>query len=315
MVRFLTRLLLLLAACTPAWAQPAFPSKPVTMVVPFPAGGALDVVARSLAEEMRKQLGQTVVVDNRAGAGGTLGSGIVARAAPDGYTVLFGSVATHAIAPALYRTVPYDALKDFVPIMQVTTSPLLVVSSAKLNVSTLAELIAAAKAQPGKLNYGSTGNGTAVHLAGEVLKASTGIDVLHVPYKGGPDAIQALLTGDTAFMVVNLELAMPQVRAGKVRALAVTGNRRLAALPDVPTLREAGVAGTEVSTWFGLFAPAGTPKTIVDRLQRDAATALQELARRAVVVQSEEAVGSTPDQFAAFVGQGRPRLQDRDRIR
>jgi tripartite-type tricarboxylate transporter receptor subunit TctC len=300
MVRFLTHMLLALAACAPAWAQPAFPSKPVTMVVPFPAGGALDVVARALAEEMRKHLGQPVVVENRAGAGGTLGSGAVARAVPDGHTILFGSVATHAIAPGVYRSLAYDALKDFVPVMQVTSSPLLVTSSAKLNVSTLAELMAAAKAQPGKLNYGSTGNGTAVHLAGEVLKAGAGIDVLHVPYKGGPDAVQALITGDIAFMVANLELALPQVRGGRVRALAVTGSRRIAALPEVPTLREAGVPGTEVTTWFGLFAPAGTPKAVVDRLQRDAATSLQDLAQRAVVP-ADEAVGSTPEQFAAFV--------------
>lgn len=300
MVRFLTRMLLLLVACAPGWAQPAYPSKPVTMVVPFPAGGALDVVARALAEEMRKHLGQPVVVENRAGAGGTLGSGLVARAAADGHTILFGSVATHAIAPGVYRNLAYDALKDFVPVMQVTSSPLLVASPAKLSVATLAELIAAAKAQPGKLNYGSTGNGTAVHLAGEVLKASAGLDVLHVPYKGGPDAIQALITGDIAFMVANLELALPQVRGGRVRALAVTGSRRIAALPDVPTLSEAGVPGTEVTTWFGLFAPAGTPKAVVDRLQRDAATALKDLAQRSVV-QADEAVGSTPEQFAAFV--------------
>lgn len=300
MVRFLSKLLLALAVCAPAWAQPAFPSKPVTLVVPFPAGGALDIVARALAEEMRKSLGQTVVVDNRAGAGGTLGSGLVARAAPDGYTILLGSVATHAIAPGLYRNLSYDALKDFVPIMQVTSSPLLVVSSAKLNVATLPELIAAVKAQPGKLNFGSTGNGTAVHLAGEVLKATAGMDVLHVPYKGGPDAINALITGEIAFMVVNLELALPQVRAGKARALAVTGSRRIAALPDVPTLREAGVAGTEVTTWFGLFAPAGTPKAVVDRLQRDAASSVQALSER-LAAQGDEAVGSTPEQFSTFV--------------
>lgn len=300
MVRFLSRALLLLVVCSSAWAQPTFPSKPVTLVVPFPAGGALDVVARVLAEEMRKHLGQPVVVENRAGAGGTLGSGAVARAAPDGHTILLGSVATHAIAPGLYRSLSYDALKDFVPITQVTSSPLLVTSSAKLNVSTLPELLAAVRAQPGKVNFGSTGNGTAVHLAGEVLKSVAGLDAVHVPYKGGPDAMNALITGDTAFMVVNLELALPQVRGGKARALAVTGSRRIAALPDVPTLREAGIAGTEVTTWFGLFAPAGTPRAAVDRLQRDAATALQALAQR-FVAQGDEAVGSTPEQFAAFV--------------
>jgi tripartite-type tricarboxylate transporter receptor subunit TctC len=300
MVRFILQMLLALAACTPVWAQPAFPSKAVTIVVPFPPGGALDIVARALADEMRKHLGQPVVVDNRPGAGGTLGSGIVARAAPDGYTILLGSVATHGIAPGLYRNLSYDALKDFAPITQVTTSPLLVASSATLKVSTLPELIAAVRAQPGKLNYASTGNGTAVHLAGEMLKSTANLDVVHVPYKGGAEAITALMTGEAAYMVVNVELVLPQVRGGKARALAVTGARRLPILPDVPTLREAGLAGAEVTTWFGLFAPAGTPKAAVDRLQRDAATALQALAER-FAAQGDEAVGSTPDQFAAFV--------------
>ena len=290
----------LLAACSGAMAQTAYPSKPVTLVVPFPPGGALDIVARALADEMRKHLGQPVIVENRAGAGGTLGSGVVARAAPDGYTVLLGSVATHAIAPGLYRKLAYDALKDFVPITQVTRSPLLVASSAKLNVATLPELIAAARAQPGKLNYASTGNGTAVHLAGEMLKSTANLDVVHVPYKGGSEAITALMTGESAYMVVNVELVLPQVRGGKARALAVTGPRRLPILPDVPTLREAGFAGAEVTTWFGLFAPAGTPKAVVDRLQRDAATSLQTLTEN-FAAQGDEAVGSTPDQFAEFV--------------
>jgi tripartite-type tricarboxylate transporter receptor subunit TctC len=281
-------------------AQAAYPAKAVTLVVPFPAGGALDIVARALAEDMRKHLGQPVVVENRAGAGGTLGSGVVARAAPDGYTILLGSVATHAIGPGLYRNLSYDALKDFVPITQVTASPLLLIASPKLNVSTLPELLAAARAQPGKLNFASTGNGTAVHLAGEMLKSVAGLDVLHVPYKGGGEAITALLTGEAAFAVINIELALPQVRGGKARALAVTGNRRLPMLPDVPTLREQGQTGAEASTWFGLFAPAGTPKAAVDRLQRDAATSLQALKER-FAVQGDEAVGSSPEDFAAFV--------------
>ena len=290
----------ILAACSATMAQTAYPSKPVTLVVPFPPGGALDIVARALAEEMRKHLGQPVIVDNRAGAGGTLGSGIVARAAPDGYTILLGSVATHAIAPGLYRNLSYDAVKDYAPITQVTASPLLVASSAKLNVTTLPELIASARAQPGKLNFASTGNGTAVHLAGEMLKSTANLDVVHVPYKGGSEAITALMTGEAAFMVVNVELVLPQVRGGKARALAVTGSRRLAVLPDVPTLREAGLAGAEVSTWFGLFAPAATPKAVVDRLHRDAVTSLQALKER-FAAQGDETVGSTPEEFAALV--------------
>lgn len=290
----------LLAAPGAARAQPAFPSKPVTIVVPFPAGGALDIVARALAEEMRKQLGQPVIVDNRAGAGGTVGSALVARAAPDGYTILLGSVATHAIAPSVYRNLTYDALKDFAPITQVTASPLLLASSATLNVKTLPELLATARAQPGKLNYASTGNGTAVHLAGAMLQSAARLDVVHVPYKGGPQAVNALITGEAAFMVVNVELVLPQVVGGKARALAVTGSRRLAVLPDVPTMSEAGLNGVDATTWFGLFAPVGTPKDVVERLQRDAATSLRTL-KDNFAKQGDEAIGSTPDEFAAHV--------------
>ncbi len=288
------------AAPDAAVAQAAFPAKPVTLVVPFPAGGALDIVARALAEEMRKQLGQTVIVDNRAGAGGTVGAAMVARAAPDGYTVLFSSVATHAIAPGIYRNLSYDALKDFAPITQVTASPLLLASSATLNVKTVAELLAMARAQPGKLNYASTGNGTAVHLAGAMLQSAARLDVVHVPYKGGPQAVNALITGESAYMVVNVELVLGQVQGGKARALAVTGNRRLTILPDVPTMAEAGLAGVDATTWFGLFAPAGTPKDVVDRLQRDAAAALRTL-KDSLAKQGDEAIGSTPDEFAAYV--------------
>ena len=283
-----------------ASAQSAYPSRPITMVVPFPAGGALDIVARALAEAMRKPLGQAVIIDNRAGAGGTVGAGAVARAAPDGYTVLFGSVATHAIAPGVYRNLSYDALKDFAPVTQVTASPLLLTSSATLAVKSPAELLSLVRAQPGKLNYASTGNGTAVHLAGAMLQSATKLDVVHVPYKGGPQAVNALITGEAAYMVVNIELVLPQVQGGKARALAVTGNRRLAALPDVPTLNEAGITGVDATTWFGLFAPAGTPRDIVDRLQRDAATSLRTLKDR-LAQQGDEAIGSTPDDFAAHV--------------
>ena len=229
-----------------------------------------------------------------------MGSGQVARAAPDGYTILLGSVATHAIAPGVYRNMPYDALKDFAPITQVTASPLLLASSATLNVKSLPELLAMVRAQPGKLNYASTGNGTAVHLAGAMLQSAARLDVVHVPYKGGPQAVTALISGESAYMVVNVELVLPQVQAGKARALAVTGNRRLAALPDVPTMGEAGLAGVDASTWFGLFAPAGTPKDVVERLQRDAASALRTL-KDSFAKQGDEAIGSTPDHFAAHV--------------
>lgn len=296
----LASLLGLAALGGPAAAQGAFPAKPITLVVPFPAGGALDIVARALADEMRKPLGQTVIVDNRVGAGGTVGSGLVARAAPDGYTILLGSVATHAIGPGVYRNLPYDPLKDFAPITQVTASPLLLASSATLSVKTLPELLALARAQPGKLNYASTGNGTAVHLAGAMMQSAAKLDAVHVPYKGGPQAVSALITGEAAYMVVNVELVLPQVVGGKARALAVTGNRRLAALPDVPTMAEAGLNGVDATTWFGLFAPAGTPKEVVDRLQRDAATALRAL-KENFAKQGDDAIGSTPEEFSALV--------------
>lgn len=230
-----------LAACT-SWAgAQTFPSKPLTIVVPFPAGGALDTVARAIAEPMRMDLGQAVIVDNRPGAGGTVGSAQVARAAPDGHTILLGSVATHAIAAGLYPKLPYDPIGDFSPITQLTSSPLVLTVSPQVKAANVAELVAAAKAQPGKINYASTGNGTALHIAGEVFRSVTGIDVVHVPYKGGAQAATALLAGEVGFMIANPQLVMSFVQAGRLRALAVTGNSRLEALPNVPTLKEAGV--------------------------------------------------------------------------
>jgi tripartite-type tricarboxylate transporter receptor subunit TctC len=291
--------LALLAAWTSAQA---FPNKPVTLVVPFPAGGALDVVARGLAEQMRTDLGQPVIVENRAGAGGTVGSGTVARAAPDGYTVLFGSVATHAIAPGLYPRLPYDPLGDFAPITQLTSSPLVLAASPALNVTSVAALVAAAKAQPGKINYASTGNGTAVHIAGEAFRKATGIEVMHVPYKGGPQATAAMLSGESGYMLANPQLVMAMVQSGKLRALAVTGPVRIDALPGVPTLKEAGVNGVEITTWFALWAPKGTPAAVVERLNASARKALAtpEM-KRQLEAQGDGPVGSSVADFTAFV--------------
>lgn len=286
-----------------AWAgAQAFPSKPVTLVVPFPSGGALDVVARGLAEQMRTDLGQPVIVDNRAGAGGTVGSAAVARAAPDGYTVLFGSVATHAIAAGLYPKLPYDPMNDFAPITQLTSSPLVLVASPATNASSVAELVAAAKAAPGKLNYASTGNGTAVHIAGEAFRKAAGIDVLHVPYKGGPQAINALLSGESGYMLANPQLVIAMVQAGKLRALAVTGPTRIEALPGVPTLKEAGVGGVDVTTWFALWAPKGTPPAVIERLNASARKALASAEmKRQLDAQGDGPVGSSVADFTAFV--------------
>jgi tripartite-type tricarboxylate transporter receptor subunit TctC len=286
-----------------AWASAQdFPTRPVTIVVPFPAGGALDTVARGLAEQMRTDLGQPVVVDNRAGAGGTVGSAAVARAAADGYTILLGSVATHAIAAGLYAKLPYDPIGDFAPITQLTGSPLVLAASPQLAAANVAELVAAAKAQPGKINYASTGNGTAVHIAGEAFRKAAGIDVLHVPYKGGPQATTALLSGESSYMLANPQLVMSLVQAGKLRALAVTGSSRIEALPGVPTLKEAGVAGVEVTTWFGLWAPRNTPQPVIERLNAAARKALASAeVKRQLEAQGDAPVGSNVADFSTFV--------------
>jgi tripartite-type tricarboxylate transporter receptor subunit TctC len=302
-LRFLRRALALALVLPTAWAAAqTFPNKPVTIVVPFPAGGALDIVARGLAEQMRTDLGQPVIVDNRAGAGGTVGSGSVARAAPDGYTILLGSVATHAIAAGLYPKLPYDPIGDFAPITQLTSSPLVLAASPQLKAANAAELVAAAKAQPGKINYASTGNGTAVHIAGEAFRAAAGIDVLHVPYKGGPQATTALLSGEAAYMLANPQLVMSFIQAGKLRALAVTGPARIESLPGVPTLKEAGVPGVDVTTWFGLWAPKGTPQPVIDRLNAAARKALATAEVKAqLAAQGDGPIGSSVADFAAFV--------------
>jgi len=301
--RFLRSAVAMVLALPTAWTSAqGFPTKPVTIVVPFPAGGALDIVARGLAEQMRTDLGQQVIVDNRAGAGGTVGSAAVARAAPDGYTILLCSVATHAIAAGLYPKLPYDPIADFAPITQLTSSPLVLTASPQLKAANVAELVAAAKSQPGKMNYASTGNGTAVHIAGEAFRKAAGIDVVHVPYKGGPQATTALLAGEASYMLANPQLVMSFIQAGKLRALAVTGPSRIEVLPGVPTLKEAGVAGVDVTTWFGLWAPKGTPQPVVDRLNASARKALASAeVKRQLDAQGDAPVGSGVAEFSAFV--------------
>lgn len=286
---------------TGASAQ-AFPVRPISLVVPFPAGGALDAVARPIAEELRKSLGQPVVVENVAGAGGTLGTTQVARAAPDGYTILLGSVATHAIAAGIYPKLAYNPVGDFAPISQLTRGPLVLAVAPNLPAKTVADLVAAAKARPGALNYASTGNGTALHIAGELFKSAAGINVQHVPYRGGGQAMTALLAGEVAYIIGNTQLVLPMIRAGKITALGVTGDRPLAALPDLPTLAQAGVPGVDVVTWFGLFAPAGTPPEVLNRLNAATVAALgQDRVRQLVANLGDEPVGNSSAQFTAFV--------------
>ena len=256
----------------PCWRSPhdapqssaaAIPPKPVKLVVPFPPGGPLDIVGRLIAQKLTEAWGQPVVVDNRPGAGGNIGADLVAKCAPDGYTILEGALSTHAVNVSLYAKMPYDPVKDFAPITLVAVTPNVLVVNPSLPVNSVKDLIAYAKANPGKLSFGSGSNGSAGHLAGELFKTEAGVDMVHIPYKGGAPALQALLAGDTQLMFDNLANSAAQIKAGKLKALAVTTAKRSKLAPELPTMAEAGLPGFDISTWFGLFAPAGTPKEIV----------------------------------------------------
>src|SRR5215471_8941412 len=238
-----------LALALPAAAQRplAYPSRPVKLVVPFPPGGPLDIVGRAIAQKLTEAWGQAVVVDNRPGAGGNIGADLVAKSPPVGYTILLGALSTHAVNPSLYTSMPYDAVKDFAPITLLATTPNVLVVNPSLPVNSVKDLVAYAKANPGKLSFGSGSNGSAGHLAGELFKVDTGTDIVHVPYKGGAPATQALLAGDVQFMFDNLANATPQVKAGKLKALAVTTAQRSKLAPELPTMAEAGLAGFDIS--------------------------------------------------------------------
>ena len=231
--------------------------------MPFPAGGTTDVLARAVAQKLTESLGQPTVVDNRPGAGGNIGAELVAKSPPDGYTLLMGTVGTHAINPSLYPQMPYDHVKDFVPVILVAGVPNVLVINPSLPVNSVQELIAYAKANPGKLNFASSGNGTSIHLSGELFKTMAGVQMTHVPYKGSAPALQDLVGGQVQLMFDNLPSSLALIKAGKLKALAVTSLTRAAALPDVPTVAESGLPGFEASSWFGLLAPAGTPQPIV----------------------------------------------------
>ena len=269
---FRTVAVVLAAACavfalaSAANAQP-YPTKTVRLVVPFPPGGSLDFAGRLIAQKLTEAWGQPVVVENKPGAGGNIGADMVAKSAPDGYTILLGALSTHAVNPSLYAKMPYDAVKDFAPITLVAVTPNVLVVNASSPVQNVKEFIAYTKANPGKLSFGSGSNGSAGHLAGELYKVETGTDAVHIPYKGGAPATQALMAGDTQFMFDNLANAMAQVKGGKLRALAVTTAKRSSLAPDLPTMAEAGLPGFDISTWYGLFAPAGTPRA--DRRQME----------------------------------------------
>lgn len=285
----------------PALAQ-WLPTRGVRFVVPYPAGGPLDTVARLLAQRLSAQWGQPVVVENIAGAGGNIGAAAVAKAAPDGHTLLMGAVATHAINPSLYASMPYDAAKDFIAVSQLASTPNVLVINPQVPATSVAELVAYARAKTGGLNYGSGSTGSAGHLAGELFNTLAGVRMVHVPYKGAAAALQDLIGGRIDLMFDNLASSLSQVKAGRIRALAVTTATRTPLAPDLPTLAESGLPGFDISTWFGLFVPAGTPRAVVDRLHADSARALSEPDLRGKIIgMGADPVGSSPDAFAAYV--------------
>jgi tripartite-type tricarboxylate transporter receptor subunit TctC len=291
-----------LAAANAPAQTPAFPTKAIRFVVPFPAGGPLDISARAIGQKLTDAWGQPVIIDNRPGAGGNIGAELVAKGIPDGYTILMGAVSTHAINPWLYSKMPYDPIRDFVPVSLVTQVPNVLVVHPSVPAKTVKELVALAKARPGQLNYASGSTGSAGHLAGELFNVMAGVQTVHIPYKGAPAAVIDLMAGQVSFMFDNLASALPNIKAGRVRALAVTTLTRSPLLPALPTMSEAGLKGFDVSTWFGVFAPGDTPKAIIDRLNAGIVAALKAPdLRERLAAMGAEPKPDTPEQFAAFV--------------
>ena len=300
-----TRRSILLGAASASLAAPAvaqgFPSRPVRLVVPYSAGGGADTTARLIAPKLQEALGQTVVIDNKPGAGGTIGDDFVAKSAPDGHTLLIGAFA-HAVNPSLMARMPFRTPDDFAPVSLLVTVPELLVVTPSFAAKTVADLVAMAKAEPGKLSYGSSGNGSAQHLAAELFKMRTGTDIQHVPYKGGALAVADVAAGHVPFYFGNMSAALPQVRAGRVRALAVTSPQRSPAAPEIPTMAESGVSGCEISEWNALLAPAGTPPSVIDRLNADLVKILRDDDIKARFADlGAQTIGSTPTELAAFL--------------
>ncbi|MFZ4478926.1 MAG: Bug family tripartite tricarboxylate transporter substrate binding protein [Rhodoferax sp.] len=294
-------------AAGPVMAQAAWPTKPVRIVVPFAPGGTTDILARAVAPELSKVFGQSFIVDNRAGAGGNLGADLVAKAAPDGYTLLMGTVGTHGINKSLYSRLPYDPQKDFAPITMVAGVPNVMVMNTEkakaLGINSVMDFIQYARAHPGQLNMASSGNGTSIHLAGELFKSQTGIFMTHIPYTGSGPAMMGMVSGTVDVMFDNLPSSMAQIKGGKLKAFAVTSSQRSAALPDLPTIEEAAkLKGFEASSWFGLLAPAGTPADVILKLQQETAKALNLPAiKEKLLAQGAIPSGNTPQQFAALI--------------
>jgi tripartite-type tricarboxylate transporter receptor subunit TctC len=288
---------------TPAIGQDRYPSKPIRLVVPFPAGGSTDIVGRLVAQKLSERLGQQVIVDNRGGAGGTIGTENAARSAADGYTLLLSTTSTLAVAPSAYTKLQYDPVRDFAPVGLVAITPYLLVVNTDVKAKTLAEFVALAKAQPGKLNYASAGSGTTTHLAMEMLKEAAGIDVVHVPFKGNAPAELAVLGGEVQALFGSMPAILQQAKAGKLRPLAVGSSAVSPALPDVPTVATSGYAGFEATLWLGVSAPAGTPKPILERLESElrAIVAMPDF-REALARNGADPISTTSAEFAKMIG-------------
>jgi len=292
---------LLVASIAAAFAQ-SYPNKPIRIIIAQAPGSATDVISRVVGNRLQESLGQPVVIEARPGAGGAVGTEAAARSAPDGYTLFMANNSTHGSNPALYPKLPYDAVNDFTPITLVAAVPYVLVVDPALPVKSVQDLIALAKSKPGKMNYASAGNGSTHQFCGELLKSMSGIDVLHIPYKGSPPAIAGLLGGEVSLMFANLTDIGSQIRSGKVKALAVTVTKRASLLPEVPTMSEAGLLGFEIGSWFGLLAPAGTPAPIVSRLNAETVKVLGRADVQSTLgAQGLELVPGSPEQFAAHI--------------
>ena len=289
-----------------AWAE-GYPERPIRFVVPYPPGGGTDVVARIVQPRLQAVLGQPIVIDNKGGAGGSLGTDIVSKAAPDGYTVLF-TLSSHTINPAIFPKLPYDTLKDFEPVGTVASLPQLLAANPGVPVRTVADVIAQAKAAPDKFSFASVGNGSPGHLAGELMVIRTGAQMVHIPYRGGGPAVTDVIGGQVPLLWVSIPAAAQQVKAGKLRALAVSTVKRSPAFPDVPTMQEAGVADFEVDSWYAMLVPAKTPRAIIDKLNKALNTVLAEPAiRTQLLEQGADAVGGTPEALGKVIAAELPK--------
>ena len=290
-----------------AFAQ-AYPSHPIRLILPFPAGGPSDIIARTFGAKLGEALGQQVVADNRGGASGVIGAEIAARATPDGYTLFLGTIGVLTLNPNLYRKLPYDPQRDFRPVTLLSQSPYILLVYPGLPARSVKELVALAKSRPGRMNFASGGNGTGNHISGELLKLAAGVDIVHVPYKGASLAVGDLIAGNVQMLFINVLPALPHVKSGRARALAVTSAHRSPVLPDVPTFGEAGYPAVENGSWHGIVVPAGVPPAIVKRLHDELARiARQPDLKSRLEAQGAEVIGNTPDEFAAFIVSERER--------